>query len=390
VPKIRAGSCQACSQVTRQRRAIIHKLYVKGYKLLRVISGLLTHTTARVRQGSKLSREFTVSQGVEQGGTLSPILFNVYVDDLLADTWQHCDGVPREAGLTHDGFAGVAGSATGLPAIVDRAFAHYHACRMKTSTPAARRAAPLETRWGGPNGCHPLPFLQMGRPIERAKPKPVARLVSLPAAPPWCIHQPRAPGQHCPALHYDRVGCAGVWQPNRSEMSRVDSLKADLPKACFHCPATICLSKILLELGLWPMSLWTRGCLNFGTVSGQCLRAGSSNRWFCGAGAGTQAAGRRRGPRQHTWLDHVGEALQECVGHRPLAHRAHGQPPVQAPPPQDPPCRLGTPPRGGAGPRGPPSMHTCPALQRSLCSLPPKHISAGPCMQLGEGGGRSV
>jgi hypothetical protein len=65
-------------------------------KLLRVVSGLLTHTTACVRQGSEFSREFTDSQGVEQGRTLSPILFHVYVDDLLADTWQHCDGVPLE------------------------------------------------------------------------------------------------------------------------------------------------------------------------------------------------------------------------------------------------------------------------------------------------------
>ena len=35
-----------------------------------------------VRWGNTLSSPFSVSNGVRQGGILSPILFNVYVDDL--------------------------------------------------------------------------------------------------------------------------------------------------------------------------------------------------------------------------------------------------------------------------------------------------------------------
>ena len=35
-----------------------------------------------VRWGATTSTQFTVSNGVKQGGIISPILFNVYMDDL--------------------------------------------------------------------------------------------------------------------------------------------------------------------------------------------------------------------------------------------------------------------------------------------------------------------
>ena len=35
-----------------------------------------------VRCGSSVSSKFTVSNGVRQGGILSPFLFNVYMDDM--------------------------------------------------------------------------------------------------------------------------------------------------------------------------------------------------------------------------------------------------------------------------------------------------------------------
>ena len=40
------------------------------------------HQTMCVRWGSSVSSSFRVSNGVRQGGILSPYLFNVYVDDL--------------------------------------------------------------------------------------------------------------------------------------------------------------------------------------------------------------------------------------------------------------------------------------------------------------------
>ena len=35
-----------------------------------------------VRWGATTSTQFTVANGVKQGGIISPILFNVYMDDL--------------------------------------------------------------------------------------------------------------------------------------------------------------------------------------------------------------------------------------------------------------------------------------------------------------------
>ena len=43
----------------------------------------------QVRWQSTLSEPFAVSNGVRQGGVLSPILFTVYIDDLLLDLHQH-------------------------------------------------------------------------------------------------------------------------------------------------------------------------------------------------------------------------------------------------------------------------------------------------------------
>jgi hypothetical protein len=237
-----------------------------------------------------------------------------------------------------DDFAGVAGSANGLQAIVDRAFAHYQAWRMKASIPklrvmvvrgkgaAARSAAPLEIRWGGPTGeriDQIDAYTYMGvtlhssckwdAQIERAKVKTWGKANSLAS-----LLRPRGASANLKRLasivllRPTTEWGAGVWRPNRSDMPRLDSLQADLLKSCFHCPATICHSTLLLELGLRPMSLWgDKRLLEFWHRVRTMPESRLVKQVVLGAGTGTQAAGRRRGPRQHTWLDHVGEALQE-------------------------------------------------------------------------------
>ena len=45
-----------------------------------------------VSWNSKKSNEFNVSNGVRQGGVLSPILFIVYIDDLLLELERHSSG----------------------------------------------------------------------------------------------------------------------------------------------------------------------------------------------------------------------------------------------------------------------------------------------------------
>ena len=52
-----------------------------GY-IVRLLIFWYAHQTMCVRWGSSVSSKFAVSNGVRQGGILSPFLFNIYMDDL--------------------------------------------------------------------------------------------------------------------------------------------------------------------------------------------------------------------------------------------------------------------------------------------------------------------
>jgi len=68
--------------------------YTKLFKLMlskgicflvaRVLAGLYTNQTCNVKWANNFSKSFLVSNGVKQGGILSPILFAIYMDELFA------------------------------------------------------------------------------------------------------------------------------------------------------------------------------------------------------------------------------------------------------------------------------------------------------------------
>jgi len=191
---------------------------------------------------------------------------------------------------------------------------------------AARRQAPLQIRWGGPGG-QPIKqvdhYTYMGvtlhasckwdAQLAMAKEKTWGKanaLASLLRTRGTSADVKRMASTVL--LRPTTEWGAGVWRPTRSEMPRFDSLQADLLKTSFHCPATICHSALLQELGLRPMSLWCdKRLLEFW----HRVRNMKDTRIVKQVVFGTDGAGldgpRRGGARQLNWLDHVAAAMQE-------------------------------------------------------------------------------
>ena len=67
------------------------KKSVPGY-LVRILIYWYTNQTMTIRWGSMMSESFNVSNGVRQGGILSPYLFNIYMNDLSLRLKKHYAG----------------------------------------------------------------------------------------------------------------------------------------------------------------------------------------------------------------------------------------------------------------------------------------------------------
>ena len=70
---------------TLPRELLLRKLYNMGVqgKMFRVISDLYSRNKAKVLINGSYSREFEINSGVLQGSKLGPILFNIFINDLL-------------------------------------------------------------------------------------------------------------------------------------------------------------------------------------------------------------------------------------------------------------------------------------------------------------------
>ena len=63
---------------------IIDKFFKKHVPLfiIKLLVYWYTHQKMCVRWGNSISPDFFIGNGVKQGGIISPILFNIYIDDL--------------------------------------------------------------------------------------------------------------------------------------------------------------------------------------------------------------------------------------------------------------------------------------------------------------------
>jgi hypothetical protein len=154
------------------------KLWDKGVrgKLWRTIRNMYSKMRSRVRVNGHTSNDFPVERGTAQGCTLSPLLFNIFIDGLLEAVEAAGLGVPvgdggsRIGGLMFaDDFAGMEATAEDLQRLIDVAADYLRQWGMSANVsksavvvygPARGRGSaqgqPYTWRWGSETGA-PIP-----------------------------------------------------------------------------------------------------------------------------------------------------------------------------------------------------------------------------------------
>jgi hypothetical protein len=139
------------------RDGLLYKLWHAGVRgrLWRYIAALYSTSSRAVRVGNEVSQLVSIDLGVAQGDTLSCILFDIFVNDLVAAYKAACPGVPLPAPPQEGGplvqdtlasllfaydFVGLAESPAALQRGVDAARAWCNKWRMQANVGPAKTA----------------------------------------------------------------------------------------------------------------------------------------------------------------------------------------------------------------------------------------------------------
>ena len=114
------------------------ELGVRG-RMWRVIKRMYQVTKSSVLLDGEISNQFDISQGVAQGCSLSPILFSVFINDLLNEVEKSGSGISisedcKVGGLMFaDDFVGLAGDKDDLQKLIDVVYAFCKKWRLRAN-----------------------------------------------------------------------------------------------------------------------------------------------------------------------------------------------------------------------------------------------------------------
>ena len=94
---------KAFDTMDRTRCLKILRAYGVGPNMRRLIEAFWDHAVLTCRANGNYSRPFKAGRGVTQGGTLSPKLFNILIDDIVREWLRHAAGKDViRCGITED------------------------------------------------------------------------------------------------------------------------------------------------------------------------------------------------------------------------------------------------------------------------------------------------
>ena len=281
------------------RGGLLWHLWRKGVRgrFFRVLANMTEGAEFMVLHGGALSEPFHPDLGWEQGDTLATTMFNVFVDGVLEQVWEECQGIslpgvhPNGVGrlvalMYADDFVGFAASEAELQALADSTHVALQRWRLTASasvqdasktavmrigsaTRSSQQQQQQAVRWG-PTGVVPwvtsYRYLGVQVTSDGKWDEHMARRTSMAAASAHCQYRVMA-DRTLPVrlrklvmtavVQPTLTFAAQVWvRPTKQMRQRLDSWQMGWVGRAFHCSPTATQMCLQQELGLVPLHIW--------------------------------------------------------------------------------------------------------------------------------------